>query len=72
MRSRSTFSAWAVQMNVSVFSSMMLKRLAGVRIDVDDPQPLVAAVDLFIGEVPAVAIPRNTWKVEVNLVDVRS
>ena len=48
-----------------------IEAFAGMRIDVDDPQPLVAAIDLFVGQVPAVAIPSDTWKVEVNLFDVR-
>ena len=46
-----TFSRWAVQMKVWLFSSMMLRALARVRVDLDQPEPLVAAVDLLIGEV---------------------
>ena len=47
-RPRSTFSVWAVQMNVSVFSSMRLRLLARVRIDLDQPEPLMAAIDFSI------------------------
>ena len=42
-----TFSVWAVQMNVSVFSSMRLRALPGVRIDFDQPEALMAAIDLL-------------------------
>ena len=67
---RLTASRWAVQMKVSVFSSIRLRALAGLRVDLDQPEPLVAAVDLLVGEVVGRPCPRSRG-IEVDPIDLR-
>ncbi len=62
-------SRCAVQMNVSLFSSMMFGDLAGLRIDPDQPVSLVPAIDLLVGEMPAVLVPAQPRLLEVDPVD---
>ena len=43
--------------------------LAGLRVDPDHPVSLVPAIDLLIGEMPAVLVPPKPWLLEVDPVD---
>ncbi len=66
---RVRFSVWADQRKVEVFSSMMLRDCAGLRVDLDEAEPLMPAVHLRVSEVSAVGPPADPRRAEVDPIE---